>query len=123
MGLPRPAVAAAGVERSDVGRKLGKNGKRDCQVAIGRMQELETENNRLFITAYGLQDELKPEVSEEQITLARADARIDMAAFVFYAVGCMMGRYSLDQLRSHPRRRRSVFAGLLGQGSQAHLPP
>ncbi len=64
--------------------------------AIHRMQELETENNRLFIDAYGLQDELKPEVPEDQITLARADARKDMAAFVSYAVGCMFGRYSLD---------------------------
>ena len=43
-----------------------------------------------------LQDELSPEVPEEQITLARADARRDMAAFLSYAVGCMMGRYSLD---------------------------
>jgi len=39
---------------------------------------------------------LQPEVPEEQITLARADARRDMAAFLSYAVGCMMGRYSLD---------------------------
>ena len=67
-----------------------------CQAAIRRMQELETENNRLFIAAYGLQEELKPEVPEDQITLARADARKDMAVFLSYAVGCMMGRYSLD---------------------------
>jgi hypothetical protein len=39
---------------------------------------------------------LTPEVPEEQITLARADARRDMAAFLSYAVGCMVGRYSLD---------------------------
>jgi type II restriction/modification system DNA methylase subunit YeeA len=68
-----------------------------CSAAIRRMQELETENNRLFIEAYGLQDELTPEVPEEQITLARADARGDVAAFLSYAVGCMMGRYSLDK--------------------------
>jgi hypothetical protein len=60
------------------------------------MQELETENNRLFIAAYSLDGELQPEVPEEQITLARADRRKDIAAFVSYAVGCMMGRYSLD---------------------------
>jgi hypothetical protein len=61
------------------------------------MQELETENNRLFIAAYGLDGELQPEVPEEQITLARADRRRDVAAFLSYAVGCMMGRYSIDQ--------------------------
>jgi hypothetical protein len=71
--------------------------KTQCDDAIRRMQELETENNQLFIEAYGLQDELKPDVPEEQITLARADAQTDMAAFVSYAVGCMFGRYSLDR--------------------------
>jgi len=70
--------------------------KRYCDQAILRMQELETENNRLYIAAYGLEGELQPEVPEEQITLARAEARRDMAAFLSYAVGCMMGRYSLD---------------------------
>ena len=65
--------------------------------AVRRMQELETENNRLFITAYGLDGELQPEVPEEQITLARADARKDVAAVLSYAIGCMMGRYSVDQ--------------------------
>lgn len=73
-----------------------QNWKAQCDAAIRRMQELETENNRLFIEAYGLQDELTPEVPEDQITLARADARKDVAAFLSYAVGCMMGRYSLD---------------------------
>ena len=67
-----------------------------CSNAIRRMQELETENNRLFIAAYGLDDELQPEVPEDQITLARADQRKDVAAFLSYATGCMMGRYSLD---------------------------
>lgn len=68
-----------------------------CAAAIRRMQELEMENNRLFIDAYGLADEVTPEVPEGQITLARADQRKDMAAFLSYAVGCMMGRYSLDK--------------------------
>ena len=73
------------------------NWKAQCDTALRRMQELETENNRLFIAAYGLQDELNPEVPEAQITLARPDARKDMAAFLSFAVGCMFGRYSLDE--------------------------
>ena len=68
-----------------------------CTAAIHRMQDLETENNCLWIDAYGLQDELSPEVPEDEITLARADKKKDVAAFISYAVGCMMGRYSLDQ--------------------------
>jgi hypothetical protein len=61
------------------------------------MQVLEVENNRLFINAYGLQDELTPEVPEEQITLARADREKDSQRLISFAIGCMMGRYSLDE--------------------------
>jgi hypothetical protein len=73
------------------------NWKAQSNAAVRRMQELETENNRLFIAAYGLEDELSPEVPEDQITLARAESRYDTIAFLSYATGCMMGRYSLDQ--------------------------
>lgn len=64
---------------------------------VKRMHTLEEENNRLFISAYGLQDELSPEVPESQITLARADREKDCQRLISYAIGCMMGRYSLDE--------------------------
>lgn len=84
------------------------------QATIAEMQRLEEENNRLFIDAYGLQEELTPEVPIEQITLTVNPAyrygvkgteeerntrfREDtMAELVSYAIGCMMGRYSLDE--------------------------
>jgi len=65
--------------------------------AIAKMQRLEEENNRFFIEAYGLQDELSPEVPEEQITLTRADREKDCQRLISYAIGCMMGRYRLDR--------------------------
>lgn len=68
-----------------------------CHAAIAEMQRLETENNKLWIEAYGLQDELRPEVPEDEITLARADRRTDAAALVSYALGCAFGRYSPDK--------------------------
>jgi type II restriction/modification system DNA methylase subunit YeeA len=81
---------------------------------IAEMKRLEEENNRLFIEAYGLQDELTPEVPIEQITLTVNPAyryggnlsedelwnrfRQDtIKELLSYATGCMMGRYSLDQ--------------------------
>ncbi len=64
---------------------------------VRRMQELETENNRLFIEAYGLQDELVPEVPLSQITLMRADAEKDTRRLLSYFLACLMGRYSLDR--------------------------
>lgn len=67
------------------------------RAAIVEMKSLEEENNRLFIDAYGLQDELSPDVPEEQITLVRADCEKDCRDFISYAVGCLFGRYSLDK--------------------------
>ena len=92
------------------------------------MRRLEIENNRLFIEAYGLQDELSPEVPWNEITLLcnpwyrykgekepndqtnsqnsdtlpyseELEAKLledTMKDFLSYAVGCMMGRYSLN---------------------------
>lgn len=89
------------------------------QVMTGEMQRLEEENNRVFIEAYGLQDELTPDVPLKEITLTcnpfyrygvdaeQADAATRTALedrlradsvkeLLSYAIGCMMGRYSLD---------------------------
>ncbi|NQW39559.1 MAG: BREX-1 system adenine-specific DNA-methyltransferase PglX, partial [Cyanobacteria bacterium] len=92
-GLPllRPVMKGQALKPS------WRNWEAQSTSAIRRMQDLETENNRLFIAAYGLDGELQPEVPEDQITLARAEVRKDMAAFLSYATGCMMGRYSLDK--------------------------
>ena len=65
---------------------------------FAELKRLEEENNRLFIEDYDLQDELSPEVPEAQITLARADREKDSQRLISYAIGCMMGRYSLDEL-------------------------
>lgn len=83
------------------------------QSMTDEMKALEEENNRIFIDAYGLQDELTPEVPIEEITLTcnpaysigtgksdedreKALLARTMAEFLSYAVGCMFGRYSLD---------------------------
>ncbi len=63
----------------------------------GAMRAIEEENNYILIATYGLQDELSPEVPESQITLTRADREKDCQRLISYAIGCMMGRYSLDE--------------------------
>ena len=65
--------------------------------AVTEMKRLEEENNKLFIEAYGLQDELTPDVPDEQITLTCANREKDSQRLVSYSIGCMMGRYSLDE--------------------------
>ena len=68
-----------------------------CLERIILLKNLEEQNNRTFIEAYELQGELSPTVDEEQITLARADREKDCQRLISYAIGCMMGRYSLDE--------------------------
>ena len=78
------------------------------------LQRLEEENNRIFIDAYGLQDELDKKVELSEITLTcnpyyrygdnKSEEDLEallladtMRELVSYAVGCMFGRYSLDK--------------------------
>ena len=46
--------------------------------------------------AYGLHGDLTPDVYEGELTLGRANREQDTQRMISYAVGCMMGRYSLD---------------------------
>ena len=62
-----------------------------------KLKNNEEELNRIFIDIYGLQDELTPEVEDKDITIRKADRERDIKSFISYAVGCMMGRYSLDE--------------------------
>ncbi|MBE0069727.1 BREX-1 system adenine-specific DNA-methyltransferase PglX [Thermoanaerobacterium thermosaccharolyticum] len=57
----------------------------------------EEELNRIFIDIYGLQDELTPDVDDNDVTVRKADPVRDVKSFISYAVGCMFGRYSLDK--------------------------
>lgn len=84
------------------------------QVIVAKTKFLEEENNCLFIEAYGLSDEMTSEIPIDQITLMINPAyryggnltedeqwirfREDtMKELVSYSIGCMMGRYSLDE--------------------------
>jgi type II restriction/modification system DNA methylase subunit YeeA len=60
-------------------------------------QRLEAEINSLFITTFGLAAELQKDVPIEQITLSKPDRAEDIKRLLCYAIGCMMGRYSLDR--------------------------
>ncbi|OOB75058.1 restriction endonuclease [Clostridium haemolyticum] len=62
-----------------------------------KLKQNEEELNEIFIDIYGLKDEISPDVEENNITLRRANIERDIKSFISYAVGCMLGRYSLDQ--------------------------
>lgn len=64
---------------------------------VDELISLEEENNSHFINCYGLTEELTCDVPKDQVVLIRPDRERDMQSLVSYAVGCMMGRYSLDE--------------------------
>ena len=57
----------------------------------------EEELNKIFSNIYGLNDELTSEVNNKNITIRKEDKVRDIKSFISYAVGCMFGRYSLDE--------------------------
>ena len=71
--------------------------KMDAEARFNHLKKNEEELNRIFIDIYGLQDELKPEEDDEKITVRNADFCRDIRSLISYAVGCMFGRYSLDE--------------------------
>lgn len=89
--------------------------KEECEQRFLKLKENEEELNRIFIDIYGLNDELTPDVADKDITVHRVyDSKGDVpesmkgsnyvrtlhdeiVSLVSYAVGCMFGRYSLDE--------------------------
>jgi len=103
------------------------------------MQRLEEENNRIFIDAYGLQDELTPDVPLNEITLTcnphyryggdKSEEELEamlladtMRDLVSYAVGCMFGRYSLDNPGLILANQGETLADYLRQVPQPSFP-
>ena len=62
-----------------------------------RLKENEKRLNEIFIDIYGLQNELNPDVEDKNVTVRKADLQRDIKGLISYSVGCMFGRYSLDE--------------------------
>lgn len=71
--------------------------QKECDKRFYQLKSNEEELNRIFIDVYGLQDELTPDVSEKDVTVSKADLNREIRSLVSYAVGCMLGRYSLKK--------------------------
>ena len=69
----------------------------ECNRRFDKMKSNEEELNRIFIGIYGLKNELTPQVEKKDVTVRKADIVRDIRSFISYAVGCMFGRYSLDE--------------------------
>ena len=116
-----PLLIENGELRIENGELKIENGKiedayeRYCEYwreKFNTLHKNEEELNRLFIDIYELQDELTPDVALEDITILKNEAKIVdgklefkadeiMKQFISYAVGVMLGRYSLDHEGLH----------------------
>ena len=88
--------------------------KAECEQRFQQLKANEEELNRIFIDIYGLNDELTPDVADKDVTVHRIfdtkddvpesmkgsnyvrTMRDEITSLISYAVGCMLGRYSLD---------------------------
>ena len=68
----------------------------ECDTRFKELKVNEENINRMFIDIYDLQDELTLDVEDKDVTVRKADLGRDIRSFISYAVGCMLGRYSLD---------------------------
>ncbi|MFG6670631.1 BREX-1 system adenine-specific DNA-methyltransferase PglX [Bacillus subtilis] len=62
-----------------------------------KLKENEEELNSIFINIYNFQGEMTPEVEEKDVTIRKANLQHDIKNFLSYSIGCMFGRYSLDE--------------------------
>ena len=67
-----------------------------CEERFIKLKRNEEELNSIFIDMYGLQDELRPEINDKDVSVRKAELQKDIRSLISYSVGCMFGRYSLD---------------------------
>lgn len=60
-----------------------------------KFRKNENSINQFYIDAFEL-EEIDGEITDEDITMRKADVKQDIISFISYAIGCMFGRYSLD---------------------------
>ncbi len=69
----------------------------ECEERFNRLKANEEELNRIFAEIYDMVGEVPIEVEDKYVSVRKADLQREIRSLLSYAVGCMMGRYSLDQ--------------------------
>ncbi len=71
--------------------------ERECESRRQKLKANEEELNQIFISAYQMQGILKPDVSEQSLSIRKPERQKEIKSLLNYAVGCIFGRYSLDR--------------------------
>ena len=71
--------------------------KNIAESRIAKLRTNEERLNALFIETYNMGRNLSPALEDKEIVLHRSDIAEEIMSLISYAVGCMVGRYSLDK--------------------------
>lgn len=71
--------------------------EKECEDRFNRLKANEGELNRIFAEIYDMVGEVPIEVEDKYVSVRKADLQREIKSLLSYAVGCMMGRYSLDE--------------------------
>jgi len=71
--------------------------KQFAELQFNQIKSNEEELNRIFIEVYGLQEEITPEIENNEISIRKANLEREIKSFISYAIGCSFGRYSQDE--------------------------
>ena len=117
-----PLLDESKISKTNSIKKAYEEYKNYVNLNFEKLKENEERLNEIFISIYGLENEITPEVSDRDITITKifdnkkdideeikgnkyVKTREDIVKdFISYGVGCIFGRYSLDE-------KGLVFAG------------
>ena len=72
------------------------NWKLETERRFNQLKNNEETLNFLINNIYDVSEELTPYVEDKDVTVRLFDLQRDVRGFISYAIGCIMGRYSLD---------------------------
>ena len=64
---------------------------------ISLLKEYELNINEIFLNTYNLKEVIPNIISDKMISIKQPNLKTDIKSFISYAVGCILGRYSLDE--------------------------
>lgn len=71
--------------------------EKECEERFNKLKANEEELNRIFAEIYDMVGEVPIEVEDKYVSVRKADLQREIKSLLSYAIGCMMGRYSLDE--------------------------
>lgn len=76
-----------------------KKWETSCNERFDSLKRIEIRLNQIFKIIFAMENDPFAEeyVDDNKVTVHRADLKKDIKSFISYAVGCMLGRYSLDE--------------------------